>query len=141
MQNDLKINGVLASTYGILFEHPSLEELLSFADSKAAVTNSSRHANGIQMDARNTKVESREVQLTISISAETETDFIDKHLALETLLRTGKNNTGMTEIGLERFLWHLRFDSCEPLRIFAGNKGARYALNFTEPDPTNRFAE
>ncbi len=141
MGRDLTINGTNASTYGVLFEYPSLENLLAYAASKAAITNSSRHANGISIDARNTKVDSRTLELAVSIKGSSESDFFDKHLAFETLLRAGASNTGITELGLDRFLWRLRFESCEPLTIFANTIGAKYMLTFTEPDPTNRFAD
>ncbi len=90
---------------------------------------------------RDTKVSSREVELTISIKGSSESDFFDKHIAFETLLRAGLGNTGIIELGLDRFLWRLRFDSCEPLTIFANNIGGKYVLTFTEPDPTNRFVD
>ena len=141
MQSDLTINGVAASTYGVLFEHPSLEKLLSFASAKPPISNSSRHEDGIQVIEEPAKVESREVQLYIAIKGESETDFFDRMLAFEELLRNGQTGSGITHIGFERFLWRLRFDSCEALRIFAGNTGGKFTLSFIEPDPTNRFAQ
>ncbi len=139
MTSDLTINGVKASTYGVTFEHPTLENLLSYADLKTAIVNTSRHSNGSSIDARNAKVKSREVQLNFIIQGTSEEDYINKHLALEALLRSGKDSSGITELGAGVFLWRLRFENCESLRIFAGlNKGS-YSVTFTEPDPTNRF--
>lgn len=132
----IKINGLDPATLGLTFVSGFLEQMLSFAPSKPAITNTSRHINGVEMHAKNAKVNSRTVSIPVHLKGSSEDDFLNKLEALEALLRNGKQGTGITELFYKRYTYKLRFDSCEPLRIFVNE--ARLMLTFTEPNPADR---
>lgn len=133
---EILINGVNATTLGVDFESGTLEQLDRFPTIKPIVTFSSRHIDGVQMDARNGKVEPFQHQLPIWIMGSSESDYVAKRNAFMALLINGKNNTGITELSYSGNTYRLHYESCEPLRIFGNN--ARHLLTFVEPNPKNR---
>lgn len=131
------INGTNSETYGITFLQGCAEELLNLPPMKAPVTNQSRLIDGVQMDARNAKLDTRNVTLDIRLKGTNQTDYLTKYENMLAMLRSGKNNTGITEISYLRYIFRLRFEKSETLRILADNMG-RFSLTFTEPNPANR---
>lgn len=133
----IKINGQPSEYYGVTFLQGTLEELLKLPPLKDPITNSTRKEHGVQMEARNSKLDSRKVTLNFKLYGISEEDYLDNYQALLTLFMGGKDGTGIIELSYSRFIFRLRFDSCDTLRILAPNIG-NFSASFTEPNPYNR---
>lgn len=133
----ITINGINSEVLGVTFLQGFIENLLKLPSTKEAVTNTSRNINGVQIDARNTRVEKRSVALSIRLKGSSEEDYLDKYEALQKLLIAGKDGTGIVELGYSRYIFKLRFESCDSLRNLAPNIG-NLSLSFLEPNPLDR---
>lgn len=134
----ITINGLDSEVYGVTFLSGTLEALLKFPTMKEPITNSSRTQHGVQIYARNGRVESQRVQLPIRIQGSSESDYLDKYEALQNLLISGMNDSGMIELSYSKYTFRLRFESCDLLRKLAPNIST-VNLTFLEPNPMNRL--
>lgn len=134
----IKINGIDSESYGITFLEGTLESLMRYPALKEPIINNSRAIHGVQMDARNSKVNSQKSQVYIRLKGSTESEYLDRYDALQKLLILGKNNTGIIELSYSRYIFKLHFESCDLLRKLAPNMGT-FQLTFTEPNPMDRL--
>lgn len=88
--NELLINGVDASTYGVKLSPGSVGKLLVPVTYKDYVSNESRLEHGVRVLIPSTpKVASREVTLTFQVNADTEVAFESRKEALLGELKSG----------------------------------------------------
>lgn len=134
----ITINGTDIETLGVTLLQGTAENLLKLPTMKEAIINSSNAINGVQIDARNSRVDKRTVVLNIRLKGADETDYFTKYEALQRLLIEGKDRTGINELGFLKYKFRLRYESCDTLRILASNL-SNLSLSFLEPDPTDRL--
>ena len=133
---ELKINGKdAATTWGVFMSDGSLSALMTPAPMKEYIENASRAKHGKQVLAGYSRVDSRDLTLTIYIKAKTRTQFFANYLAFVTELQGG-------EIAIETqyqpgVYYRCLYVNSNQFAHYNGRLG-KFTLKLNEPDPTNR---
>lgn len=133
---ELKINGRDAATaWGAFMSDGSLSALMTPAPIKEYVSNSSRLEDGRRVIPEGTKVESRDLTLTIHIKASNRDQFFARYLAFVEELHKGV-------IVIEtKYQPDVRYKclyvSCSQFAQYNGRLG-KFTLKLNEPNPKDR---
>lgn len=136
MIGELFINGKDAQTeWGVTLETSGLSALLTPAPTKEFVENKSRLSHGKQVLTANPRVDERDVQLTLFITAKDLAAFLTKYGSFVAELQKGSINirTKYEPTTLYRMI----YKSCVQFSQFNGRLG-KFVLKLNEPNPNNR---
>lgn len=137
MTGDLFINGKDAyEEWGVSLEAGAVAELLTAPEVKDYIQNDCPSEDGVRMSLFEVpKYKERDVQLTISITAKGETDYLSKYKKFVDVL---KGSLVTLQLGYDPDvtyrLKYKKMSNFSQLRY----KIAKFVVNFIEPDPTNR---
>lgn len=132
------INGKNAKTeWGVLTTGNTLSALLAPVPLKERITNESRLEHGKRTDNSNPKMASRELNLEIQMTADTEAQFYARHAALCTELAKGTIDLYLSD--RPTVIYHLEYNSCPQYTQFRRSM-ATLSLKVTEPNPNDRIA-
>lgn len=138
----MKLNGDDISKYKMYALQGALNTLMAPPPLKKLVTNENASINGTMViaDPSSRKVDKHDINLMFEIKSSSIIDLqrdIDK---IDTMLRLGKDNTGINELyvpTLER-TYRLVYNKMSKYGVFGLGGKAIVTINFTEPDPTQR---
>lgn len=137
MIGEFEINGVNSFTqFGIYLDQKSLTSLLAPLSVKKPIENESVIADGKEVDWDvDPKVESRTIQLTLNLTANSEADFLTKFDLFCAELEKQKIVIKITspKTVYFRFIYH----DCKQFQSFF-KRNAKFALTVEEPNPKNR---
>ena len=137
MKEQLYINNILASSYGIRMGDGFLDKLLSPCELKEFVTNESRLENGTRYITSPAKIKARSLSLSFNIHGDSEAEYKNNKAWLFNIFYSG------------RLELSVRNESNDIFRLVYTGKSVTYGedmthLNgkvtagFDEPDPTDR---
>lgn len=137
MIGEFEINGVNSYTqFGIYFDEKSLTALLTPVAVKKPIENESVIAHGKEVEYDDDpKVEARNLQLTLNMTAASHAAFLEKYdLFCEELI---KQKITIKITSPKTVYFRLTYIDCKQFKSFF-KKNAKFVLYVEEPDPTNR---
>lgn len=138
-KGDLYINGKDAYiSWGISLDATGLSALMTPAPNKELVQNKSRLQSGKSVIATTARVDERNVNLMLNLTANNEEEFFTRYASFCQELATG-----VLEIRTRyqaEVVYRMNYVSCQQFsQLMRGI--AKYSLRLNEPDPTNRSIE
>lgn len=136
MSAELKINGIDASTLGIMMSDGFLSDISAPVPLKDFIDNESRLENGVQRIHNSPKYASRDVTLEFSILGNSESDFISKINSFKAILYAGIVSIHVPVLGET---YHLTYQRSQTYAIGTSRTSAKLAVKFNESNPANRI--
>lgn len=133
----ITLNGKDIASFGATLLLGTKEDLFKYPKMKAGIRNESRNINGVQSDPRNRKYESRSVTVKLRLKGNSESDYNAKYIALLNELTNGKDDTGINELFISPYTFHLEYEDCQTYRPY-NLQDVEFAITFFEPNPANR---
>lgn len=129
------INGKdIWKTWGARLEKGAYEALLTPADLKPHIENTSRQIDGTQVLVSNIKVKERDVSFVITIRGKSEEEYLARYKSFVDELQKGWIKLKIPRLHTE---YNLIYETCSKF----GNHGlklGKFSLKFREPNPKNR---
>ena len=124
------------TTYGICLLKGSYEKLLEYPAPKSLITWSDRRNNGVEYlaDSDTMRVDKKNVSVSVLLIAENETDYYKKYEALFKRITSGILYLKIPTLGKVFKLVYSKQSNLTKLN----KKSSIFALNFVEPNPTDR---
>ena len=136
MIGELYINGKDAQVqFGVSMDDMGLTTLMTPAALKEFVENKSRAIHGKQVLVSNPRVDERDVQLTVYLTASNTADFLSKYAAFVAELQAGTIH--ITTKYQPSVKYRMVYKSCTQFAQFNGRLG-KFSLKLSEPNPNNR---
>ncbi len=136
MEKQLTINSKDAyKEWGVTLDNNALTALMTPAGNKEPVINESRTEHGKRVANKLPRMESRELTLTINLTAKNEQDFFAKYDAFCEELQKG--NLDIQTSFQKNKVYHCYYVSCTQFSQFMRGI-ASFALKLVEPNPNNR---
>lgn len=134
---NVTINGKNAkTTWGIVFDSSSISALMTPAPAKDRIENESRLEHGKRVITANPKVDARtNIQLTLSLYADSETEFFSKYDSFCAELEAGALNIIVSS--RPTVVYKCLYKSCKQFTQY-NNRLARFTLTVEEPNPKDR---
>lgn len=135
-KGELFINGQDAYLmWGISMDTSSLSTLMTPAGNKPLIENKSRLEHGKRVIVSNAKVEERNLNLTINLTARNESEFFSRYNLFCKELEKGTLNIKTKY--QEDVLYKTIYISCQQFTQFV-RKIAHFSLRLNEPNPNDR---
>ena len=137
MTGEFEINGKNSySTFGVYFDDKSLTQLLTPNGLKDPIENESAIADGKEVAYdEDPKVKSRNLNLTINLTANSHADFIAKY---DLFCKELEKQKIVIKITSPRTLYfRFTYLDCKQFQSFF-RKNAKFSLQLNEPNPHNR---
>lgn len=136
MEGQLFINNKDAyTTWGISMDTSSLSAMMTPAPNKEFIENSSRLEHGKRVIPSNPKVDSRDVTLTVNLTAKNEQQFFDRYSSFCSELETGVLNIKTSF--QPNVVYKMIYLSCSQFTQFMRGI-ASFSLKLNEPNPKDR---
>lgn len=123
--------------YGVTLCGGTLESLLTPAPMKSYITNTSRLEHGIHV-AGTSRVDKRDVTVTVSIEGATASQCIARQKAFATLIQSGEVIMKIGNANLGDEVFHLYYTSSSSYSTGISRTICKMAIKFSEPNPKNR---
>ena len=122
--------------YGICLLKGSYEKLLEYPSPKSLITWSDRRNNGVEYlaDSDTMRVDKKNVSISVLLMAENESDYYQKYEALFKRITSGILYLKIPTLGKVFKLVYSKQSNLTKLN----KKSSIFALNFVEPNPTDR---
>lgn len=138
-KGELFINGVDAYIeYGLSMESSALSCLMSPPQNKEYIENKSRNEHGKRVIVSNVKVDERDLNLPVHITAKNVDEFIEKYNKFCELLAGGRVDIS-TKYEQDK-IYRTNYISCTQFSQFRMGL-AKFTLKLNEPNPMNRYKE
>lgn len=135
----VKINGNNSrEKWGIVFDSSSISALMTPPALKAYIENTSRIENGKRVIIGDTKIEARNITLTLSLIARNETEFFSRYNSFCNEMQKGKMDIELSI--LPKTVFKCIYVSCSQFTQF-NNRLAKFSLRIEEPNPKDRSYE
>lgn len=132
----VRINGKDAkATWGIIFDSSAMSALMTPPPMKGYIENESRLEHGKRVITDNTKVDSRDVTITLSLYANNETSFYSRYNSFCTELEGARLDIELGD--LPGNVYKCMYKSCSQFTQYNGRL-AKFSLKLEEPNPTDR---
>jgi len=136
MVGELIINGKDAYTYwGITLDNTSVSALMTPPPSKDFTENKSRSIDGKVVNIKNPRLDERNIQLSINITAPDRGAFLLRYWSFCEELATGQLDIQTVFTGSA--VYRTIYKDCRQFEQFNGRIG-KFVLTLNEPDPSNR---
>lgn len=129
---EVKLNGILLSKYGVMMLAGSYNSLLTPPQLKEWVTNTPIDADGTEyIEPETSYVQERSVSLIFGIKGETRADFLEKYRGFINVLQSGIVDLYVPD--LERHFF-LKYENCTSYDHY-NLTACKIVVKFTEPNP------
>jgi len=136
MVGELTINGKDAYiNWGITLDDTSVAALMTPPPSKDFTENKSRSIDGKVVNIKNPRVDERNIQLSINMTAPDRGTFLSRYGSFCEELATGQLDIQTVFTG--SVIYRTIYKDCRQFEQFNGRIG-RFVLTLNEPNPSNR---
>ena len=122
------------TTWKMVLQQGSFEELLKPAPQKALIENESRAIDGKQVVAYNPRMASRELTLKVSISGTSQANFLTNMKNFFEELK----GISVWKVTALNMTFRLVYKDCQKMNYKGTDKFSSFMISFEEPYPTNR---
>lgn len=133
--NELFINGIDASTLGVMMGNDFIANLAAPTGLKDFIDNESRLEDGVQRIHNTPKQDNRDVTLEFSVIGNSTADFLAKLNAFKTILYKGLVAIRVSVLGET---YYLTYNKSQTFSMSTTRRTAKIAVKFNESNPTNR---
>lgn len=133
--NELFINGIDASTLGVMMGNDFIANLAAPTGLKDFIDNESRLEDGVQRIHNTPKQDNRDVTLEFSVIGSSTADFLSKLNDFKIILYKGLVAIRVSVLGET---YYLTYNKSQTFSMSTTRRTAKIAVKFNESNPTNR---